>query len=262
MHTVAAMCMHACRVPLLGKSYWLLPAQEIVAYASQTRFLKVNGSSPALELRLREQRGNMLPLAHSRFMSEHEYFRCIRSTYWDKFLHLCSLLCIIEGAGMLIKHACAEHAILGVANESVGIKITSLGLGPVTSHDVDMAASMGSKLVAFNVKAPTQAVAVQAKQSRVDIASERVIYHLLTRVGGWMADVLPKIEREEVLGEASIMQVSLAPVEHLLYPMCMHCMLIWLRNLTYIWAATVVALIGIYKAGTNVAQRHSNNCGA
>ena len=95
-----------------------------------------------------------------------------------------------------------------LANEAVGVKITSLGLGPVTSHDVDMAATLGSKLVAFNVRAPHSAVALQAKIKEVDIASERVIYHLLTRVGGWMADALPKVEREEVMGAASVMQVG------------------------------------------------------
>lgn len=89
----------------------------------------------------------------------------------------------------------------------MGIKITSLGLGPMTTSDVDLAANMDSRLIAFNTPKPHSAVLLQAKQKNVDIASERVIYHLLTRVQSWMADALPKVEEEHVLGQASVLQV-------------------------------------------------------
>lgn len=100
-----------------------------------------------------------------------------------------------------------EAAIKGLENEAVGIKITSLGLGPMTTSDVDLAANMDSRLIAFNTPKPHSAVLLQAKQKNVDIASERVIYHLLTRVQSWMADALPKVEEEHVLGQASVLQV-------------------------------------------------------
>lgn len=82
-----------------------------------------------------------------------------------------------------------------------------MGLGPISSIDVLQAQAMKAKIVAFNVRSPASDIAARARREGVDVASDRVIYRLLTQVAGWMADLLPKVEEEEVVGQATVMQV-------------------------------------------------------
>ena len=50
--------------------------------------------------------------------------------------------------------------------------------------------------------------ALQAQNLEVQMASERIIYNLLTTVSSWASDLLPKVEKENVTGQAEVLQVG------------------------------------------------------
>ena len=95
-----------------------------------------------------------------------------------------------------------------LSTDDVRVRVTALGLGPVTEQDVETAQVMGSRILTFNVRAPAAPISQLANAKGVELVSERVIYHLLTRVGSWMADLLPREEREVHLGSADVLQVG------------------------------------------------------
>ena len=78
---------------------------------------------------------------------------------------------------------CASLEALG--SEIVTVKAVLVGLGPLSTADVEMAVSMGAHIIGFNVKASNAAVDAQAKQRGVPILRHNVIYHLLEEV--WTA---------------------------------------------------------------------------
>lgn len=69
-----------------------------------------------------------------------------------------------------------------LASETVGVKVVQVGVGPVTSFDVDMASSTGATIVAFNVKMADSTADALAKQRAVDVLQHRIIYRLLEEV--------------------------------------------------------------------------------
>ena len=75
---------------------------------------------------------------------------------------------------------CASLEALG--SEIVTVKGVPVGLGPLSTADVEMAVSMGAHIIGFNVKASNAAVDAQAKQRGVPILRHNVIYHLLEEV--------------------------------------------------------------------------------
>lgn len=99
---------------------------------------------------------------------------------------------------------CASLEALG--SEIVTVKAVPVGLGPLSTADVEMAVSMGAHIIGFNVKASNAAVDAQAKQRGVPILRHNVIYHLLEEVTEWMAAMAPQVEEEVVVGEAAILQ--------------------------------------------------------
>ena len=50
-------------------------------------------------------------------------------------------------------------------------------------------------------------VRVQAENLGVQLASERIIYNLMNRVSLWASELLPKVEQENVTGQAEVLQV-------------------------------------------------------
>lgn len=66
-----------------------------------------------------------------------------------------------------------------LSSQAVTVKAVQAGLGAVCMSDIDMAVSMGAKVVAFNVKASNSAVNSQAKQRDVRVLRHNIIYHLL-----------------------------------------------------------------------------------
>ena len=41
----------------------------------------------------------------------------------------------------------------------------------------------------------------------MQLATERIIYNLLTTVSGWAAELLPRVEQEVITGQADVLQV-------------------------------------------------------
>jgi hypothetical protein len=91
-----------------------------------------------------------------------------------------------------IKGGCRTHAqgsaeavrdsVQALASETVAVKVVQVGVGPVTSFDVDMASSTGATIVAFNVKMADSTADALAKQRAVDVLQHRIIYRLLEEV--------------------------------------------------------------------------------
>jgi translation initiation factor IF-2 len=75
-----------------------------------------------------------------------------------------------------------RDAVQALASEAVGVKVVSLGVGPVSLSDVQQASATGAHIVAFNVKSAGFEVDAQAKQLQVGILPHRVIYRLLDEV--------------------------------------------------------------------------------
>ena len=53
----------------------------------------------------------------------------------------------------------------------------------------------------------TGPVHAQAENLGVQLASERIIYNLMNRVSLWASELLPKVEQENVTGQAEVLQV-------------------------------------------------------
>ncbi len=75
-----------------------------------------------------------------------------------------------------------RDSVQALASEMVGVKVTHVGVGPITAFDVDVAASIGACIVAFNVKMADAATDALAKRKAVDVMQHRVIYRLLEEV--------------------------------------------------------------------------------
>ena len=66
-----------------------------------------------------------------------------------------------------------------LSTDAVAVKVTSLGVGPVTTADVANAQATGARIVAFNVDFESQALARRTKQAGVQVLCQPVIYRLI-----------------------------------------------------------------------------------
>lgn len=66
-----------------------------------------------------------------------------------------------------------------LSSNVVVVKVTSLGVGPVTTADVASAQASGARIVAFNVDFESQALARRTKQMGMQVLCQPVIYRLI-----------------------------------------------------------------------------------
>ena len=64
----------------------------------------------------------------------------------------------------------------------MGVKVVSVGVGPVSASDVQQADALGADVLAFNVKAASADVDAAAKRLGVNVMQHRIIYRLLEEV--------------------------------------------------------------------------------
>jgi translation initiation factor IF-2 len=95
-------------------------------------------------------------------------------------------------------------------NENVAVRIVHTGVGTVTESDVMLASTVGSIIIAFNVR-PSTAVTSLAERENVEIRTYRVIYEIIDDVEAAMKGMLDPIFHEVVLGKATVRNVFKVP---------------------------------------------------
>ena len=97
-------------------------------------------------------------------------------------------------------------ALEKLGTEEVGARIIHWAVGGIASSDVALAEASGAIIVAFNVRADTQAKQ-QAERDGIEICYYNIIYDLVDDVKKAMSGLLPPLTREEFLGNASVLEV-------------------------------------------------------
>ena len=99
-----------------------------------------------------------------------------------------------------------EHTLGEIPTDRIDLQIVSRQVGPVTKRDIDLAATSGATVLAFNVKLEN-GVQGHAKHHGVSILQQSIIYEFLDLVRDAMADLLEPEVREQKLGVAEVRAV-------------------------------------------------------
>ncbi|MCD6023503.1 MAG: infB [Fibrobacteria bacterium] len=97
-----------------------------------------------------------------------------------------------------------------LSTKEVRVNVISKGVGAVRDADIQMAAASDALIIAFHVL-PSEAVRDLAEQEGVTINSYRIIYEIVDEIKSAMEGLLKPEYREEVAGEAEILQIFHIP---------------------------------------------------
>jgi translation initiation factor IF-2 len=104
----------------------------------------------------------------------------------------------------------SAEAIIGaldkLGTDEVAARVLSGGVGGITESDVTLAAASGAVIIGFNVRANRQAREA-AERDGVEIRYYNIIYNLVDDVKQAMSGLLAPTLREEMLGNALILEV-------------------------------------------------------
>ncbi len=90
--------------------------------------------------------------------------------------------------------------------EEVAARVIHAGAGGITESDITLAEASGAAVIGFNVRAHKEARAL-AEQSGIEIRYYNIIYNLIDDVKAAMSGLLAPTLREEMLGNAEILEV-------------------------------------------------------
>ncbi len=90
--------------------------------------------------------------------------------------------------------------------DEVAARVLHAGVGGITESDITLAAASHAAVMGFNVRAHKEA-RLLAEQSGTEIRYYNVIYNLVDDVKAAMSGLLPPTLREEMLGNAQILEV-------------------------------------------------------
>jgi translation initiation factor IF-2 len=90
--------------------------------------------------------------------------------------------------------------------EEVAARVIHAGVGGITESDITLAEASNAAIIGFNVRAHKEARAL-AEQSGIEIRYYNIIYNLVDDVKAAMSGLLPPTLREELLGNAQILEV-------------------------------------------------------
>ena len=90
--------------------------------------------------------------------------------------------------------------------EEVAARVIHAGVGGITESDITLAEASNAAIIGFNVRAHKEARAL-AEQSGIEIRYYNIIYNLVDDVKAAMSGLLPPTLREEMLGNAQILEV-------------------------------------------------------
>jgi translation initiation factor IF-2 len=93
-----------------------------------------------------------------------------------------------------------------LGNDEVAARVVHSGVGGITESDVTLAMASNAVILGFNVRAHKEARA-SAEQTGVEIRYYNIIYNLVDDVKAAMSGMLPPTLREEMLGNALILEV-------------------------------------------------------
>jgi translation initiation factor IF-2 len=90
--------------------------------------------------------------------------------------------------------------------DEVAARIVHAGVGGISESDVSLAETSGAVVIGFNVRAYKEA-AEAAERAGIEIRYYNIIYNLVDDVKGAMSGLLAPTLREEMLGNAEILEV-------------------------------------------------------
>ncbi len=90
--------------------------------------------------------------------------------------------------------------------EEVAARVIHAGIGGITESDITLAEASNAAIIGFNVRAHKEARAL-AEQGGIEIRYYNIIYNLVDDVKAAMSGLLPPTLREEMLGNAQILEV-------------------------------------------------------
>ena len=97
-------------------------------------------------------------------------------------------------------------ALANLGTDEVRARVVHAGVGGITESDVSLASTSGAVLLAFNVRANTQA-REHAERDGIEIRQYAVIYDLVDDIKAAMSGLLAPTVRETFLGNAEILEV-------------------------------------------------------
>ncbi|KAK2078152.1 hypothetical protein QBZ16_004020 [Prototheca wickerhamii] len=98
------------------------------------------------------------------------------------------------------------EALAALSCRELELRVVHAGVGPVTASDVQLAVPLGARIVAFGVRAGGAEVEAAIKRHGLSLHRHAVIYKLLEELGEVMLGAAPRVARESVAGEASVLQ--------------------------------------------------------
>jgi translation initiation factor IF-2 len=93
-----------------------------------------------------------------------------------------------------------------IGNEEVRVRVLHSGVGQITESDIQLAKASNAVVVAFNVRATTQAREL-AQRENAEIRYYSIIYEVADDIEKLVRGKLAPIQREKFLGYAQILQV-------------------------------------------------------
>jgi len=99
-----------------------------------------------------------------------------------------------------------RDSILKLSNEKIEVHVLHAGVGGITENDVMLAAASKAIVVGFSV-APDGNARRLAEQRGVEIRTYSIIYEALDDIKKAMEGLLSPIEKEEIVGHASVREV-------------------------------------------------------
>ena len=107
----------------------------------------------------------------------------------------------VEGSAQAIK-----TSLEGLGNDEVKARVVYSAAGGISESDVQLAASSGAPIIAFNVRANRQAKDLAEKEG-VEIRYYSIIYGLLDEIKGALEGMLSPERKETFIGYAEVLEV-------------------------------------------------------
>ncbi len=103
-----------------------------------------------------------------------------------------------------------SHALTGLSNDEVKVKIITGGVGGITESDVNLAIASNAVIIGFNVRADAKAKAL-IDEGGVDLHYYSIIYDVIDEVKNSLSGMLAPEYREQIIGTAAVRQVFRSP---------------------------------------------------
>src|SRR5690606_15354152 len=97
-----------------------------------------------------------------------------------------------------------------LSTDEVRLNVIHKGVGGVSESDVQLAATAGAIIIAFNVRPDPNALRA-AEREKVDIRGYRVIYDAIDEVKAAMSGLLEPEYKEEAIGRAEVRETFRVP---------------------------------------------------